>query len=424
MNEKTTDKLSLWNPPDGLIARLWAEQTIDIKEYRYFIVGKITHYFAVTIHALWIPIFLLLGIPTLVIFNLVSVALFTSNIILNKSRFFLTAVTLTLIEVIAHQALCVAYVGWDAGFQYYIISVCMLPFLTDEAHRIWKFALAGLCILSFLGLQLYFKDAIPLIPVNPGVLSAFNVTNVLFALLLIVFWSFYFNDSVNKAEAELAREQQKTEDLLHNILPSSIVARLKSERPTNESLTIADDFDDVTVLFLDIVDFTELSAQHSPEKLVELLNRVFSMFDDLAIAHHLEKIKTIGDAYMVAAGVPTSSSDDAARIAKFALDVTQHLETFNRLTGHNLKLRIGIASGPVVAGVIGKRKFAYDLWGDTVNVASRMESQGLIGEIQVAESTYLRLSETFNFAKREPILVKGKGRMQTYLLKAAQQISK
>lgn len=418
MNEKKSDKLSDWNPHDGLIARLWAKQTIDIKEYRYFIVGKITHYFAVTIHALWIPIFLLLGIPTLVIFNLVSVALFTYNIVLNKSRFFLTAVTLTLIEVIIHQALCVFYLGLDAGFQYYIISVCMLPFLTDEAHRIWKFGLAGLCIASFLGLQLSCKDAIPLIFVSDSMLVVFNVTNILFSLLLIVFWSFYFNDSVNKAEAELAKEQQKTDDLLHNILPSSIVARLKSERSANESLTIADDFDDVTILFLDIVDFTELSAQQSPEKLVELLNRVFSMFDDLAIAHHLEKIKTIGDAYMVAAGVPTSSDDDPARIAKFALAVMQHLTTFNRVTGYDLQLRIGIASGPVVAGIIGKRKFAYDVWGDTVNVASRMESQGLVGEIQVAESTYLRLSKTFEFAKRDPILVKGKGKMQTYLLKA------
>jgi len=179
-------------------------------------------------------------------------------------------------------------------------------------------------------------------------------------------------------EEALYYQQQCTEDLLYNIMPSPIAQRLKLQ----ESL-IADSFDEVTVLFADLVNFTELSAQIPATQLVDLLNKIFSVFDHLTQKHGLEKIKTIGDAYMVVGGLPTPRPDHAEAVVEMALDMQQAITRFQHNDGKPFDLRIGINTGPVVAGVIGTKKFAYDLWGDTVNVASRMESQGVAGSIQV-----------------------------------------
>jgi len=172
----------------------------------------------------------------------------------------------------------------------------------------------------------------------------------------------------------------------------------------------------VTVLFADIVDFTTLSATATPNQVVEFLNGLFSRFDRLAERHGLEKIKTIGDAYMVAGGLPVPRSDHADAVADMALDMMAELGAVDHRLGADIQLRIGIDTGPVVAGVIGVRRFIYDLWGDTVNTASRMESQGVPGSIQVTERTYQRLCSHYSFAERGPVFVKGKGEMKTWFL--------
>ncbi|AFZ21760.1 adenylate/guanylate cyclase domain-containing protein [Allocoleopsis franciscana] len=212
-------------------------------------------------------------------------------------------------------------------------------------------------------------------------------------------------------EEALLYQQQCTDDLLYNILPVPIAQRLKLQ----ESI-IADSFDEVTVLFADLVNFTELSAQISATTLVDLLNKIFSVFDRLTQKHGLEKIKTIGDAYMVVGGLPTPRPDHAEAVVEMALDMQQEITRFKRHDGKPFHLRIGINTGSVVAGVIGTKKFAYDLWGDTVNVASRMESQGAAGGIQVTAATYELLKDKYVFEQRDAILVKGKGEMITYWL--------
>lgn len=210
---------------------------------------------------------------------------------------------------------------------------------------------------------------------------------------------------------QLQIEQEKSERLLLNILPKPIADRLKQGQSV-----IADSFAEVTVLFADIVDFTRLSAHMSPTGLVVLLNEIFSTFDRLAERHGLEKIKTIGDAYMVVGGLPTPRPDHAEAISEMALDMQREIVQFKVENGEPLHLRIGIHTGPVVAGVIGTRKFSYDLWGDTVNTASRMESHGLSGGIQVTATTYECLQHKYLFEERGMIQVKNKGEMMTYFL--------
>lgn len=212
-----------------------------------------------------------------------------------------------------------------------------------------------------------------------------------------------------KTAAQLAIEQQKSENLLLNILPQPIAQRLKQEPQA-----IADGFSNVTVLFADIVGFTQLSTQISPEKLVSLLNNIFSAFDELVEKHGLEKIKTIGDAYMAVGGLPEPCADHAQAVVMFSLDMQAIIDKFNWETGHKLSLRIGINSGPVVAGVIGIKKFIYDLWGDTVNTASRMESHGTPGTIQITESTFQLIQNQFQIEPIGQIAIKGKGNMMTY----------
>jgi class 3 adenylate cyclase len=213
------------------------------------------------------------------------------------------------------------------------------------------------------------------------------------------------------ARHDLLRERDTAEQLLFNILPEPIVRQLEKDQSA-----IAEGFDEATVLFADIVGFTPISARISPRALVDLLNDIFSRFDALTDKHGLEKIKTIGDAYMVVGGVPIPRSDHAIAVANMALEMRDLIDDLRPATGDRLKLRIGINTGPVVAGVIGTKKFAYDLWGDTVNTAARMEAHADPGTIQITERTHELIRQRFLVEARGPISVKGKGEMPTYLL--------
>ncbi|WP_353932046.1 adenylate/guanylate cyclase domain-containing protein [Okeanomitos corallinicola TIOX110] len=237
---------------------------------------------------------------------------------------------------------------------------------------------------------------------------------------VICIFSVYLYEKLKKKEFRATQKlqiaQQQSEKLLLNILPQVIADQLKLQ-PT----TIADSFLEVTVLFADIVGFTELSSHTPPSQLVELLNEIFCLFDELAELHGVEKIKTIGDAYMAVAGLPKHRSDHATAIADMALDMQQSIAKFNQEQNQSFRIRIGISTGPVVAGVIGLKKFAYDLWGDTVNTASRMESHGIPGCIQVSENCYHLLKEKYILETRGLIKIKGKGEMITYLLQGIQK---
>ena len=275
-------------------------------------------------------------------------------------------------------------------------------------------------LISQLGVIIYYfgvNTLLGLQVVTPGLPAA--------SLLLNTFWiccicncSVYFYERLSRqnfaTNRQLVEAQEKSERLLLNILPRPIAEQLKQGPEI-----IAESFAEVTVLFADIVNFTQLTETQPAAKIVDFLNQVFSRFDQLAERHGLEKIKTIGDAYMVAAGLPQPQENHAAAVAAMAIEMQATLAEFNAQTQQNIALRIGIHTGPVVAGVIGLKKFAYDLWGDTVNTASRMESHGLPNQIQISEATYNQLQacgERYEFHQRGPIVIKGKGSMVTYLL--------
>lgn len=263
----------------------------------------------------------------------------------------------------------------------------------------WFLSYMALVVLSGLVQPLLNPVAMP-----ASLNIAFFVLNIGGVSAVVYFLLRYFMRG-------LAAERQKSEMLLLNVLPSMIARRLKAgERP------LADRFEDAAVLFADLVGFTPLSEQLTPEDVVGLLDGLFSEFDAMADRRGLEKIKTVGDAYMVAGGIQEPRSDAAEAVGEMALEVQQLVASWSSPTGDSLRLRIGIDIGPVVAGVIGRRKFSYDLWGDTVNTASRMESHGIPGEIQVTPRAYERLKHRYRFQPREPVDVKGKGRIVLFLM--------
>lgn len=280
--------------------------------------------------------------------------------------------------------------------------VCALVFLGTR----WSIPWFGGFALLVLGLGAMDREGIADIRV-----VLLFVENVLLVSCIAFIALRFFIVERDRAEAALAREKERSEMLLLNILPPSIAERLKGEH-----MAVADGYAEVSILFADIVGFTKMSTTMTPERLVEVLNKLFSRFDLLCVKYRVEKIKTIGDAYMVCAGLPEPRQDHAVAIANFALAMQEALEEHNHEFGSDLKIRIGINSGPVVAGVIGLKKFIYDLWGDAVNVASRMESTGIANRIQVSRSTFELLREYFVFEAPRTLDIKGLGSTQAYLL--------
>jgi adenylate cyclase len=266
-----------------------------------------------------------------------------------------------------------------------------------SATRWWVLFLAVFVVSGIVGDWLGPSSVLP-----DWFVSAMLALNIVFAGTMVFTLLAVFAKQRQDA-------QERADNLLLNILPRSIAERLKS-RPE----TIADQFTAASVLFADVVDFTPKIEHLAPAEIVGMLDDLFSHFDGLAERYDLEKIKTIGDAYMVAAGVPTPRPDHARALALIALDMLEAVRSENVLGRLGLELRIGINSGPVVAGVIGRKRFLYDLWGDAVNTASRMESHGTPGHIQVTEATYDLLRDEFELVPRGGVQIKGKGEMQTW----------
>jgi len=279
--------------------------------------------------------------------------------------------------------------------------------LFDEPRQAPRWFLAFAILVTISGfLQPYLRLANHL---SSTLVIFFFAINLIGVGSLVFMMVFYFVGQKNVF-------QEKSEALLLNILPKEIAAILK-----NESRTIADHYDEASVLFADMVGFTPLSAQLPPVEMIELLNEVFSFFDSLLDKYGVEKIRTIGDSYMVASGVPRGRPDHAQALARMALEMRDYISTHTFRNRQRVSFRIGINSGSMIAGVIGRRKFVYDVWGDAVNVASRMESHGLGGAVQITQTTYELIKDEFVCEPRGTVNVKGKGEMEVWLVISAKQ---
>lgn len=291
-----------------------------------------------------------------------------------------------------------------------ICPLAAFLFVPPRRAVYWLLAYLGLLVLSgFLEFHPLGTSSL-----SPTVVTVFFVLNIGTVSSIVIALLAYFVSRKNWLFELLQSEQAKSESLLLNILPREIAAILK-----NESRTIADHYEEASVMFADMVGFTPLSAVLAPVDMVDLLNEAFSFFDSLLDKYGVEKIRTIGDNYMVASGVPRRHSNHAQALAGMALEMRDYLATHTFRGGHHVDFRIGINSGAMIAGVIGRRKFVYDVWGDAVNVASRMESHGLGGEVQITQATYELIRDEFVCEPRGRVAVKGRGEMDVWLVVAA-----
>ena len=361
----------------------------------------------------WGAIYLALGAMAGLIawlYLLISVA---AIVAFSRTRDTESFLRVELLDIMLAPTISMAFVGGflasgGVGVWGILAPLGALVFDGARAGVRWFVAFIAVFLVSGIVGELASGGQSPLPAWFSSTMIALNVTfagAVVFGLLAT------FVRQREEALAALRVEQERAESLLLNILPRSIADRLKAD-PT----TIADQFAAASILFADVVDFTPLSDRLQPAEVVGILDHLFSHFDVLAERYGVEKIKTIGDAYMVAAGVPIPRTDHARAMALLALDMRESMRAQDEVGHLGLEIRIGINSGPVVAGVIGRKRFLYDLWGDAVNMASRMESHGTPGQIQVTQATYELLTEEFVLERRGTVPIKGKGDVETWYL--------
>lgn len=302
-------------------------------------------------------------------------------------------------------------IGTGSGLQFYTLVAASLAVLILGIERIVLTAvIAAVGVAMTIALELTVPHDRGLGP--PWTLTAGFITAVATSAVMIIATIWYTLREIERAEAAMEAEYQRSEQLLANILPATIAARLKDPSRT----VIADKYDDASILFADIAGYTKRASDTAPAELVRFLDRLYTDLDALVDRHGLEKVKTSGDSYMVVSGVPIPRSDHLEALASLALDMAHAVADLKDSQGRDVPLRIGMAAGPVVAGVVGARKFFYDVWGDAVNVAARMETTDVEGRIQVPDNVYERLHDSFVLEERGHVDIKGKGIMHTWYL--------
>ena len=342
---------------------------------------------------------------------LCTVILLTFVPILNVLKAYNSAKTLLILIYVFNILMSCLLWEINLNIQYFfLIAVFIFPFVFYQHEQTMMRVVVISFYALFIGFELWFYFLSPSVLISLHQ-QMFRLSCAGLFALSCVLCSFHLWKNVNRSWQKLSDEKSRSERLLLNILPSSIAHRLKCSPEF-----IADYFEQASILFADIQDFTPLCKKLSPQQLVSLLNEVFCVFDIITQKHGLEKIKTSGDGYMVAGGLPIVSSSHAVQCCHCALDMQDAFKDICKKHNLNTGLRIGIGCGEVIAGIIGKNKFSYDLWGEAVNLASRMESHGLCHKIQVTESTYEITRSSFQFDKRDPIEAKGLGWINTYWL--------
>jgi class 3 adenylate cyclase len=358
--------------------------------------------------------FAVLGVTEMALYNVVSTAFFSGLWWVIRSRESLsrwqvaTTIFLVTAEIVLFVVLATSYVGTAAGFHYILFNILAFPIVMPMFQR------TGSTVVFVLAVSALYAGVIwlgtqnePANDLAAPVAQVAHYVNVVTGLGVLAVMGLFARRRNERLEEDVRAEFSRAESLLLNVLPASVANRLKTEPGP-----IADRYEDVSILFADLVGFTPLSADQSPDETVLLLNEIFSEFDAVCERHGVEKIRTIGDGYMVIAGAPEPREDHAVVLTRVALELMGYLDS--RKEG--LRMRIGLSSGPAVAGIVGTSKFHYDVWSDAVNVAARMESHGEPGRIQISAATAARLGDAFKLESRGNIPVKGKGEMETFFV--------
>lgn len=387
---------------------------------RLYLLAKIGYSLGLLYHVVALAMFQHLNATPLVYFNFVSLVAFglCVFITLRFRNFIVPFVIGPVLEMPAHAGLTTLAFGLNSCWFLWALTPAVMVFWIPVGLSL-RVAMSCCSALVFVAIGLLGIFWEPWYDVPLFWLSLFVVFNLIGnALTFCILFALNTEIAAN-AEDALEIEHARSEGLLYNLLPEDIAARLKLE----PEQTIADSLPKVAILFADIVNFTPRSASLPPEEVVGFLNRIFSRFDEIAEKHGLEKIKTIGDAYMVAAGMPSAVGNPVHRIAEMALDMQRAARNMSPEFPEGLQIRIGLHAGPVVAGVIGNKKLFYDVWGETVNTASRMESHGEPDRIQVTGSAYEELYGDYEFEERGKVEVKGMGEVATWWLTGQREVA-
>ncbi len=370
--------------------------------------------FTASLTVIYFALFMLTGLYLPAGIMVLAFAGYMVVLYLNRLGLYRQATIVLLINGNLQIASVAFLLGRPPWIQLFLIAAALSPFLYYSMTDLKSISAAvGFSLALYLLLELSFVLAEPLIPLSSAVARIVSTATYTSNFLAVVFFTYYLYSANFRVESKIRDERARSDNLLLNILPAAIADRMKQGENS-----IADHYESVTMLFADVVGFTPLSEQLSADESVELLAEVFTYFDSLVEKYGVEKIRTIGDGYYVAAGVPSKRSDHASVVAALALEMTDFTSQCQIPLANQLQVRIGINSGPVVAGVIGAKKFQYDLWGDAVNVASRMESHGVPGKIQITSTTHDLIKDEFHCEPRGSIEIKGKGRMETWFLES------
>ncbi len=435
---------------------------ITLNHYRFYIISNIGYTLGWALHSIWLFIFLAIAQQQMMWIQLGSIACHVIAIIINRRGIHQPAMGLGMLEVVVHQALAVYFLGWGTGFQYIIIAITVFPFLLQDGSWLFKSALVTMCAVSYIMLQALWAEHTPLAVLTPSALSAFRYSNIVICFGLMATWAYFLTVAIQRAEdvlvqrnkelflAEKATEQasmqhklemkerdmeiyrlrnvelknsneeialrnlqieeekKKSESLLRNILPEVTANELLAKGSASTHR-----YEMVTVMFSDFVEFTHTAEQMSPERLVQQMDTFFRVFDEIVQRHGVEKIKTIGDAYMCAGGLPVANTTKAEDVLNAALEIAAYIRANN---DPRFRIRIGIHTGQVVAGVVGRHKFQYDIWGDAVNIAARMEQNSSEGKINISQKTYELVKDKYNCTFRGELEAKNKGRLHMYFV--------
>ena len=435
---------------------------VKIESYRFYIISNIAYTLAWSIHAAWFGVFFYLGVYALMWFQLISIGCHVTAIVLNRSGRHEAAMIIGMLEVIAHQVLAVYLLGWGSGFQFIIVAIVLFPFLKHDSGWLVKAFLSLACVSSYLYLEINVKTQPPVYTLSHTAELVFNYSNIILCFMFMATWGSFLTIAVRRTEsillernnavfaaekameqAELQRqldvkerdmeiyrlrnvelknsndeimrrniiieeEKKRSEALLLNILPEETAMEL-----LREGFTRSRRYDLVTVMFTDFVGFTHIAETLKAEELVLRVDKYFRAFDEIIQQYGVEKIKTIGDAYMCAGGLPTINQTNPIDVLSAAIDMMRYMDEEH---GHLFKIRVGMHTGPVVAGVVGKHKFQYDIWGDAVNIAARMEQNSTPGRINISGATFELVKNHFNCEYRGKIAAKHKGDMEMYFV--------